>query len=262
MKSTEPLLEEIERIRKVVAGPYGRLLCQSGAVALAKPGILSCLYGLIFQTARDVGCQIEVDCIIRASRVSPYVSIKIFEEIPHDVQVTFDAFIDVVMTLEGLAKEAEDLYKKVEEILSKCEKEINTTWAEQFKRTTPELGAWKENYNKASQNVRIIRAAFNLAREVDTLIKSLEVDTERLYNEMNEEKSSEFFVLSRQINSDKGMDFKGNRHLYWKYAEQARQVRHEDWADLEAAWKKITGESYYEKEFHIEKPEFYRRYSC
>ena len=54
MNAAEKVLEEIEIIRGKISSKYGEFLIQSGAVCLKKPGIVSGLFGMLYQIARDV----------------------------------------------------------------------------------------------------------------------------------------------------------------------------------------------------------------
>jgi len=249
MKSAGETIESIEKIRKIVTEPYGKLLCQSGAIVLQKPGLLSCLYGLIYQAARDVGS--DVDAVIKVTTSSPYVDIDAKKGTPTEVKNTGEAFVELVKSLEPVAKECEELYKKVEELVTKCNDGI-MTWTEEFKKLSDDFFKLKETVEKAYDNGKKIAQAMNCMKDILGLITSLVSDSATLYNKLvkDKEELSKMYELAKKIHGDKDKEIKGNRHLYWKYTGE---VKHATWEDLQKIWKKVTGEEYSEKPVKIEK---------
>ena len=128
MKDCEKLLEEIEELRASVSEVWGRLLCQTGAVVLSKPSVISCYIGLLFQVSRDIVP--EVDKIVSFKTESPFVEIDTKEN--SNLEMTKDCFNNFASGVAENRDKGIKINKQIEEILAKTSKS-NSEWMEQFK---------------------------------------------------------------------------------------------------------------------------------
>ena len=129
MKECEELLKEVEESRKILVDPWGKLLCQSGAVVLKRPGFLSCIFGLLFQAARDVGK--DVDKIINIKLESPFIKIDTTIGELSNIESTKDCIVNLAKVMEQLAKNGEEITKKLDDIFKKIA-ESSEGWTKAF----------------------------------------------------------------------------------------------------------------------------------
>jgi hypothetical protein len=254
MKTCGETLGSIEHIRSVIAAPFGKLLCQSGAVVLQKPSLYACLVGLLFQASRDIGS--DIDKVIKLKNDSPYIELdpeSSKKGSVGDVQATVDCFIELLKVLEPLKTECETLTKKGEELFDKVNNDM-MKWVDEFKAKSEDFMKLKEQMSKAMDNSKKIGMSLAVMKDIALLITSLVTDTATLINKFKDEKQrSELYEIAKKIKEDHKTDkeIQSNRKLYWKYTTD---IKHGSWEDLKPIWRKITGEEYAEKgPFKVEK---------
>jgi len=250
MKNCVGLIDEIEEMRKTISEPYGKLLCQSGAVCLEKPSIFSCLMGLLFQAARDVGH--DIDKIITVTGTSPYIGIDeeaIKKGLAHDVQATAECFVDVVKSLEPLEKECVELAEKMEKLVTQAFEGMGN-WTEEFmKKAEGDFMKMREVGSNANESKNKLELALKVMKDVIEVIGSLVKDSATFLQKLVKDKVEleKLYVLAKRINTESkdtliGKEIKGNRHCFMKYTEE-KQMNFEE---MKGVWKKITGEEYAE----------------
>ena len=133
MRKCEDILFEVEEIRKEVTNTWGKLLCQSGAIVLKKPSVLSCFLGILFQASRDVGP--GVDKIIKFKCESPFVEICTSVGGIGDmsnIESTKDCIVNFAQAIVHLSPKADILKNRLEELFHEISDSISN-WLEQFK---------------------------------------------------------------------------------------------------------------------------------
>jgi len=248
MKSCIDTINTFEDMRKVVAVPYGKLLCQSGAVVLEKPTVFSCLLGLIYQAARDIGE--GIDQVVRVKSSSPYVEINAEaakKGLAGDVQSTADCFVELIKALEPLEKDCEKLFQQGEKLLQQAS-ENDTKWMEEFKGLAGDFTKLRETMSKSYENSKKLSNAFGCIRDIYNLIKALVTDSMSFFEKMTKQPDElkKLYELARKINTDAKTDktLVSNRRLYFNYTLEKKQ----DWeTGLKPTWKKIKNEDYAEK---------------
>jgi WD40 repeat protein len=247
MKSCVETIELIEKLRKAVAEHYGKLLTQSGAVTLQKPDLLSCLMGLLFQAARDIGP--DIDKIIKVKIESPYVELdmeKAKAGAAGDVQSTIDCFVELAKSLVIFKDEGENLKNKGEELFNKVTNE-GTKWFDDFKAKCDDFMKIKDFLNHCADNSKKIGNALNCAKEIVTLVASVAIHTATLFKKMtNQQELGVLYTLCKKIRDDvkTKKELSSNRVLYWEYTTE---IKWGAFDDMKPIWKKITGEDYSEK---------------
>jgi len=244
MAQCEEVIKDVEVMRGQVSGPWGKLLCQSGAVVLQKPGVMSCLMGLLFQAARDLGH--GVDKMVTFKKESPFLEITADAKSGpiEDITSTKDCFVDFVCSLEPLAKESAELAKKIEEIFTNIMENI-TKWMGELK--VEGLDEIRKMASQMNGNKDKVEKALLVMKDIVALVANMPIDAATLFNKMKDEKTlAEYYELFKKINSESktDKDVKSNRMLYWKYT---LEEKFGDFEQVKPIWKKITGEEYQEK---------------
>jgi len=246
MQTCAELIVQVEEIREEIAEPWGKLLCQSGAIVLKRPSALSSVMGLLFQAARD--CNVSIDKVVKITAGSPYVTLELPDvKSSDDLVATKDCVVNLGTAIYNLKDKAEKLQTSVTDLFNQVS-EGASGWFDAFKEKAGGLLEMKPYMEKLNGNRKNIQAAFTMIKELVDLIGKFPADLGTLVMSMkNEVEMKKFYELTEKIREETKKDKeknKSNRHLYWNYTIEEKFGKFED---MHPFWLKITGEVYKEK---------------